>query len=278
MQHIKLHSPALLPSYPPGNDLARCLGWGAGHGMWRQEGVATMLSEVQHAAPLHIDRCCSCMLGCQPGLASMFGASLYSKPTTVVWSLTKWMHHFLDGWPAVSLHLCICCRWNVAFAPPYPEDAPATPRGMPPLTCRRLSRGTCCVSFAAAGWLCAPFLRTSMQTHNPFVGKPASMLHCDSSYRPSLGHSHRLWLLLIHSSCLFLPLPLAGKLASMLQRGGSLALGGFGHTHHPGGGGGSSGGGDSAAAAGGPPPVVKQMNNYLGIGVDAKASLSCCSE
>ena len=40
----------------PGNDLARCLGWGSGHGVWRQEGVATMLSEVQHAAPLHIDR------------------------------------------------------------------------------------------------------------------------------------------------------------------------------------------------------------------------------
>ena len=70
--------------------------------------------------------------------------------------------------------------------------------------------------------------------------------------------------------------PLAGKLASMLQRGGSLAIGGFGHMHHPGGGGGGSAGSDAAAAVGGPPPVVKQMNNYLGIGVDAKVSLTCC--
>lgn len=56
-----------------------------------------MLSEVQHAAPLHIDRCCSCMLGCQPGRASLYGAFLYSKNTTVEWSLTKWIHHCLDG-------------------------------------------------------------------------------------------------------------------------------------------------------------------------------------
>ena len=68
----------------------------------------------------------------------------------------------------------------------------------------------------------------------------------------------------------------------MLQRGGSLALSGFGHAHHPSSGGGSSGSGGgsgggsataaAAAAAAGPPPVVKQMQNYLGIGVDAKAS------
>jgi len=39
-----------------GNDLARCLGWGSGHGAWQQEGVPSILSEVQHAAPMHIDR------------------------------------------------------------------------------------------------------------------------------------------------------------------------------------------------------------------------------
>lgn len=62
----------------------------------------------------------------------------------------------------------------------------------------------------------------------------------------------------------------------MLQRGGSLALSGFGHSHQPSGGGGGNTAAAAAAAAGGtaagPPPVVKQMNNYLGIGVDAKAS------
>lgn len=62
----------------------------------------------------------------------------------------------------------------------------------------------------------------------------------------------------------------------MLQRGGSLALSGFGHSHHPSGGGGGSTAAAAAAGAGaaaaGPPLVVKQMNNYLGIGVDAKAS------
>jgi hypothetical protein len=41
---------------PAGNDLARCLGWGAGSGAWQTEGVGAMLAEVQHAAPMHIDR------------------------------------------------------------------------------------------------------------------------------------------------------------------------------------------------------------------------------
>ena len=44
------------------------------------------------------------------------------------------------------------------------------------------------------------------------------------------------------------------RLSSLLQRGG--------------GGGGGGGGG-----AAGPRPVVKQMNNYLGIGVDAKVTI-----
>ena len=48
--------PLAVPSPCPGNDLARCLGWGGGNGKWAQEGIGTMLAEVQHAAPLHIDR------------------------------------------------------------------------------------------------------------------------------------------------------------------------------------------------------------------------------
>ncbi|KAL4422402.1 hypothetical protein ABPG75_008599 [Micractinium tetrahymenae] len=53
--HWKPPPVAVLP-LGTGNDLARCLGWGGGHGPWQQESVSTMLAEVQHAAPLHIDR------------------------------------------------------------------------------------------------------------------------------------------------------------------------------------------------------------------------------
>lgn len=48
--------PSPAPLDTPGNDLARCLGWGGGHGAWAQEGVGAMLAEVQHGAPVHIDR------------------------------------------------------------------------------------------------------------------------------------------------------------------------------------------------------------------------------
>lgn len=52
----------------------------------------------------------------------------------------------------------------------------------------------------------------------------------------------------------------------MLQRGHSLAMDWGAHVHAHGGGGGG---------AAGPAPEVKQLNNYLGIGVDAKASRLC---
>ena len=47
---------AVLRRCAAGNDLARCLGWGGGHGAWQQEGVGAMLAEVQQAALSHIDR------------------------------------------------------------------------------------------------------------------------------------------------------------------------------------------------------------------------------
>jgi hypothetical protein len=57
----------------------------------------------------------------------------------------------------------------------------------------------------------------------------------------------------------------------MMLRGHSFTLGG--RSAQAGGAGtapGGSAGGSGSAVAAGAPPVVKQMNNYLGIGVDAK--------
>ncbi|KAL4436134.1 hypothetical protein ABPG77_005582 [Micractinium sp. CCAP 211/92] len=124
-----------------GNDLARCLGWGGGHGPWQQEGVSTMLAEVQHAAPLHID------------------------------------------------------RWSVCFAQPPqpPQPPPSTP-----------------------------------------TRKLASMVRHGLALKSGGGSTGQ---------------------AAAAPGGGSTA--------------GSAGGGATASK----PPVIRQLNNYLGVGVDAKVAL-----
>ena len=61
----------------------------------------------------------------------------------------------------------------------------------------------------------------------------------------------------------------------MMLRGHSFTLGGRSAqagvaATAPGGSAGGGGGGSGSAVVAGAPPVVKQMNNYLGVGVDAK--------